>query len=464
MENQEEIKPEVDTKVETKTEPKVEPKRVLFLADFACATGFAQVAHNIVSQIAKTQNYQIDVVGINYMGLPNEWQNVFPTIRIFPARIISNGDLFGRSGFINLLSSGAYDLAFTLQDTFNIEPIAEEIIKLRNNLIANGKKAFKWIFYYPIDSTPMENWITKSVALADFPVAYTQYGFNETVKIAPQLSTKMHIIPHGTDINVFNKVEDKKVLEDFRHEYFVGKADGKFLVTNVNRNQPRKDVARTMQIFKYFKQQCPDAVLYLHMKVDDVAYNLDEVARNYGLAPDLDYIVPKNFNEHEGVSMGILNGIYNCSQVIMTTTLGEGWGLAITEAMAAGTPVIAPNHTSITEILADNRGTLVTAGKRLGDWIVIGADNARERPLVDVGEYVDKLVYIHNHYNETQEMASKAREYLRATWNWDVVGKQWQDLFKLALEPKEKIKIGRNDPCHCGSGKKYKNCHLPYEK
>ena len=22
------------------------------------------------------------------------------------------------------------------------------------------------------------------------------------------------------------------------------------------------------------------------------------------------------------------------------------------------------------------------------------------------------------------------------------------------------MKIGRNDPCHCGSGKKYKQCHL----
>jgi len=22
-------------------------------------------------------------------------------------------------------------------------------------------------------------------------------------------------------------------------------------------------------------------------------------------------------------------------------------------------------------------------------------------------------------------------------------------------------KIGRNDPCHCGSGKKYKKCHYP---
>jgi len=23
------------------------------------------------------------------------------------------------------------------------------------------------------------------------------------------------------------------------------------------------------------------------------------------------------------------------------------------------------------------------------------------------------------------------------------------------------MKIGRNDPCHCGSGEKYKKCHLP---
>ncbi len=25
-------------------------------------------------------------------------------------------------------------------------------------------------------------------------------------------------------------------------------------------------------------------------------------------------------------------------------------------------------------------------------------------------------------------------------------------------------KVGRNDPCPCGSGKKYKNCHLSDEK
>ena len=25
-------------------------------------------------------------------------------------------------------------------------------------------------------------------------------------------------------------------------------------------------------------------------------------------------------------------------------------------------------------------------------------------------------------------------------------------------------KLGRNDPCHCGSGKKYKNCHMLQER
>ena len=33
------------------------------------------------------------------------------------------------------------------------------------------------------------------------------------------------------------------------------------------------------------------------------------------------------------------------------------------------------------------------------------------------------------------------------------------------IEPIRNVgaKVGRNDPCHCGSGKKYKNCHMKLE-
>ena len=434
-------------------------KRVLMLADFACATGFAQVAMNVAIQLLQdpTVEYHLDVVGINYFGLPNEWQKYSPRVRIFPAAAISAGDVFGRSGYLSLLSSGAYDITWILQDTFNIETIGDKIKEIRAELVANGNKPFKFIFYYPIDAAPKENWIKKSVSLADIPVVYTQYGYEESVKFDPDLKQKLRVIGHGIDEKVFRPLP-QEIVKDFRHKYFMGLADDKFLITNVNRNQPRKDIARTMQIFRLFKNIVPEALLYLHMKKNDVGYNLDEVARIYELIPDKDYIVPANFDEHDGMSIETVNAIYNASDVVITTSLGEGWGLSMTEAMATKTPVIAPNHTALTEIL-DGRGTLVTAGKSIKDWFVMSGDNERARPLVDVPEYVDKLVGIRNNYAQAQEIADKAYEYLLETWTWDKIGEQWREVFKQAIPSEKKQVIGRNDPCLCGSGKKYKKCH-----
>jgi len=34
----------------------------------------------------------------------------------------------------------------------------------------------------------------------------------------------------------------------------------------------------------------------------------------------------------------------------------------------------------------------------------------------------------------------------------------------MAKPPAKQVRLGRNDPCHCGSGKKYKDCHLPIEE
>lgn len=336
-------------------------KRVLALCDFACATGFAQIAEHVIAAVAQTNRYQIDIVGINYFGMPTQWQQAYPTVRVFPAHFTSQGDVFGRRGFMQMLSSGQYDLAWILQDTFNIEPIAQSINDLRNEMAANGKKTFKWVFYYPIDAAPKENWITKSVSLADYPVAYTKYGYTESVKYDKALEDRLRVIPHGIDLEDFKPLPEKDVKE-FRHSYFNGLADDKFLVVNVNRNQPRKDIPSTMQAFKLLKQQVPNALLYLHMKKFDAGWNLDELARNYELAPELDWIAPENFDEHEGLPVQVVNALYNAADVVMTTTYGEGWGLSLTEAMAVGKIVVAPDQTSCHEIV-EGHGILVPAGR-----------------------------------------------------------------------------------------------------
>jgi uncharacterized protein len=61
----------------------------------------------------------------------------------------------------------------------------------------------------------------------------------------------------------------------------------------------------------------------------------------------------------------------------------------------------------------------------------------REQPLKDLDDGIEDLV------NATVEL-------------WDLTAKQ---RFAVATIKRDTPKVGRNDPCPCGSGKKYKACH-----
>jgi glycosyltransferase involved in cell wall biosynthesis len=42
-----------------------------------------------------------------------------------------------------------------------------------------------------------------------------------------------------------------------------------------------------------------------------------------------------------------LNELYNAADLVLSTSLGEGWGLACSEGAAAGCQVAVPDHTSL---------------------------------------------------------------------------------------------------------------------
>ena len=53
--------------------------RVLAWGDYACSTGFGTVMKNIMSELHKSGQYEIDVVGVNYDGGPydtNKWPDI----------------------------------------------------------------------------------------------------------------------------------------------------------------------------------------------------------------------------------------------------------------------------------------------------------------------------------------------------------------------------------------------------
>lgn len=497
--------------------------KILFLGDSpTVATGFAQVSRNVLHGLHATGRYEIDVIGINHHGDAYD-HNKFP-YNIFPAMPQGWADMYGRDRVLNALSGGQeqyglvppWDIVFTIQDPFVIEglgvklPFAEQlrVISETWKRAVSTDNWFKWVGYFPVDAAIKENWVTRSIMLAHYPVAYCEWGkeqilkwdkndlevpFNLTIRDSnevinaklpvPALRDRMRVIHHGVDLKAFHPLPEKDIKE-FRKEYFGGHVkDDTFLVVNISRNQPRKDICRTIAAFAEFKKKVPNAYLYLHMKANDAGGSVDEMARNYGLRPIEDYTVPNNFAPGVGFSIDIVNKIYNAADVCVTTTLGEGWGFITTEAMATKTPIVAPNITSMLDIFDSYdydgsiealgtskklRGIPVKAGSTSSEWICLGQeDNERIRPLTNVDDLVNKLMWVYDHQKgKVRDIVERGYAWVQ-NLSWDKIVAQWVEVIDTAyheLEEERKIgdridKAGRNDPCPCGSGKKFKVCH-----
>ena len=475
---------------------------VAVLADSpTVVTGFGNVCREVLDMLYATGMYSFEIVGINYDGSPH----ALP-YKIYPAfnglmQDSSYRDVFGRQRYLDLLGEGRFDIAWVLQDSFIVgEGLAERIVETNVGLPADKK--FHFIYYFPIDATPKKSWIDKSVMLADFPVVYTKYGYDEVMKLyavdensklkeeqkekniedKKLLENKLNIIYHGCNLSTFSEIEDKEYVKALR-ERFWGVHKDKFVFMNVNRNQPRKDIFRTMQAFKILLDRRrakgkDDVYLYLHCSIYDTGLYLIDMGKQLQLTEGDEYAHPdpKIFAASSGFPISVLNELYNASDAIISTTLGEGWGLSLTEGLAVGKPVIAPDHTSIPEILGKTAGGTGERGVivKTNGTFVQHDDNSRIRPITDVEDLADKMEWVVENRDQLGSMIEKGKEWVKKLeWSGQEVGAKWMALFEQAYEQsvarralevdnliakalKEK-KIGRNDECPiCLT--KYKHC------
>jgi D-inositol-3-phosphate glycosyltransferase len=396
--------------------------RVLAYCDSpTCATGFGTVSRNIFEGLYKTGRYEIDILGINYWGDPHE----FP-YRIWPTGTNSERDPYGRKKVCGMIPRMDYDLMFFLQDTFILDFLPQLMPHLRHQ----GKE-FRSICYFPVDGTPKEQWIN-NINAADVPVAYTQFGADAAKAAFPAVKP-LRVVPHGANVSDFFP-HTKEDIRSFRKQYFGPKA-GSFIFTNLNRNQQRKDIPRTIAAFKKFKEQVPDSLLYLHMAQKDQGWDLPEVCKAYGLDIHSDVVFPEKFGPNQGYPLQVVNMLYNCSDAVVSTTLGEGWGLSWVEAMATKTPVIMPDNTAMSEWITDDIGYLVKSGADASHFTVIPHDNEVIRPMVDVDDMVEKMLEVYNNYDEAKKKAEAAYTFVATKLDWQgAVVPQWVSLFDETYE------------------------------
>jgi glycosyltransferase involved in cell wall biosynthesis len=397
-------------------------------------TGFATVSSNIKREIKKAYGEQVslDILGINHYG--EDYVEEDGT-RVFSAKIndVKNDD-FGRYYFLKMVQEGDYDGIFIIQDLGVIHPIIPILESIKQKKKEANKKLFKSIWYFPVDCHLFAT-LTRHLEFFDVVVTYTEFGRDEILKFRPDLKGKIKVVNHGNnpkDFYPLNEEEKKK----FRKEYF-GKNADKLIITNVNRNQPRKDIPNTIFGFieakRDWKQNglIKEPFLYLHcMPKDPLGHDLRAILMQTQLVEYKDFmLLPKQYEENLlGVDM--LNGIYNASDIFITTTLGEGWGLTITEAFATKLPVIAPNTTSIKEISGE--GSRAYLLETIVPFCSTVDNIIREQS--DCWEIGERIIEVSNDLlNKNQKLndkVEKAYKYVN-TLTWEDVCKRWIEYFKI---------------------------------
>tara|TARA_R110000751_G_scaffold6403_3_gene27306 strand:+ start:5225 stop:6664 length:1440 start_codon:yes stop_codon:yes gene_type:complete len=227
-------------------------------------------------------------------------------------------------------------------------------------MIITDPRYFDWLFQ-------MENEIRQEVPIIylniwdDLPTPLYNKSFYESCDALLAISKQTKLInelvlgdkaknkvieyvPHGLNHNIYYPLESKEDLVEFDQfkKHVFGDKEKDFVLFFNSRNIRRKQIPDTMLAFKYFldrlpKEKAKKCSLILHTEVvSDHGTNLEEVRKIlFNDYPEAVTFSTSKLGNKE------LNFMYNLADAQILLTSNEGWGLTLTEAMLAGTPIIA---------------------------------------------------------------------------------------------------------------------------
>jgi glycosyltransferase involved in cell wall biosynthesis len=328
--------------------------RLLIYADTpTCNTGFGIVSKNIVKQLLAQTDCEIDILGINERGDHDELR-YDKRIKIFPA--YDGQEAHGRMKLIKIMAEGKYDHVIIIHDLITIlQPLDSQGSSICT-AIENLKPFYpnqKYHLYYPIDTNfPLEADLShyRPIKTFDSLIPYTKFAHTQTINIfedkPKNITNPMY---HGVDFKTFYPLPRAK-RKQLKKELF-GIESKRPVISIIARNQWRKDIATSIEIFFHLKKELPEAFLYIHSKANDVGGNFMRYLDVWGLKKNEDYKVVSNLDVQNGVSEEKMNEIYNATDVLLSSAHGEGFGLPYLEAIATKTAIMTVDNGVEKEIL-----------------------------------------------------------------------------------------------------------------
>lgn len=380
--------------------------RLLWIGDALVPTGFATVTHAVLNHLRR--DWDVVVSGVNYDGS----KHTLP-YRVMPAW--QGGDMWGMNRFVDLCTEFDPAAVIINNDWWNVAKFARI-----------APKGVPVIGYMPVDGGNLDPADMQALNQLHAAVWYTNFGCREAMKAG--FKGARHVIPHGIDTALFQPMN----RDDARRALDLNVPKNAFIVGNLNRNQPRKRLDLTIEIFAAWVRcnRVPNAFLLLHCAQKDTGWDLRRVAAFHGVADRLLLTGSDDIRDLQGTHH--LNLIYNSLDVQMSTTLGEGWGLTTMEGMACGIPQIVPDSSALAE-------WAVPAVKVPCSRMLMNPEINTTGALVDHEPFVAALHLLYQKRSMRQRLAQRGLALVQSQqFRWSSVAKRFSAILSSALLKKSK--------------------------
>jgi|AntRauTorckE6833_2_1112554.scaffolds.fasta_scaffold00209_34 glycosyltransferase involved in cell wall biosynthesis len=409
--------------------------------DFQCHTGFAIVADQLLQGLE--EYFDIEVVAIN-----NFRGRKFDTSRfsyVHPTKD-SRQDPFNTQTLYEVVEEEQPDVIFLFQDIWNINGVIKTISEKALNA--------KIISYFPIDGYPLGKVYHSALELSDVIITYSDWAIKVVKEFYPDLDKPIHKLYHGVDFKNFKRLPEELIKANKEKMGW----QNKFVCINVNRYQPRKQLDLTVRAFRMFShgynecqdcghwqpknlnicelcqsedmlelgQEKKDVKLYLHTNAQSGVMGLSASdhflthMENAGCdLSDPDSNVDLNAHDLESGEVGfdVMNALYNCADLNLSTTIGEGCGLSLLESASVGVESIAPKNSAIPEMLGEFGQLIPNVGV-----VNMRNDNGSMRPIVDEKEYVLAIERVYKKWQSNgkkQLFNPDAAKRIKKEFHWD---------------------------------------------
>ncbi|GIW60727.1 MAG: hypothetical protein KatS3mg087_1793 [Patescibacteria group bacterium] len=212
-----------------------------------------------------------------------------------------------------------------------------------------------WIAWLPIDRVGIDRDTLRVLPYCKRIWAMSHFGEQQLLDAG---YTNVDYVPHGVDTDVFKPVSDRrqarKVFLNWLGEtQGVRFNDDVFIVmTNAaNKGKPsRKNFNGMFAAFDKFHAKYPNSIFYVHTKsVSAIGEDLQAIAKNYRCHDSIFFTNELAFFTGN-LDAQTLNNFYNAADVFLLLSYGEGFGIPVLEAQAAGCPVIVSDGSALHEL------------------------------------------------------------------------------------------------------------------